>query len=159
MFDVSWTDPTRETVGERKNRKESRHNQGNDLEKISSSRGSNSNGYHSQNRPSLLTLFGVNGSISNNKKGLKRSGSHSRLSTSRSEEKVSKASRRISSYTVDSASSEPELLSRISVPPTNFFAIDPFLCPTEIYHLNAEQSCSASDGEGKQNLKYCDSTD
>ncbi|KAL2074556.1 hypothetical protein VTL71DRAFT_8334 [Oculimacula yallundae] len=64
MFDVSWTDPTRETVGARKNRKQqeavngtSRKTPG--LSRVSSVRSSNSSGStFGQKKPSLLSMFG-----------------------------------------------------------------------------------------------------
>lgn len=119
MFDVSWTDPTRETVGQRKHRKESKDHHTNEAQQVRYEKGSESNGSFSQNRPSLLNLFG-----GTSKTNIVRSGSHSKLSTLRNDEKQARASRRISSYTISSILSE-HISSTSSCPPTNFFAMGP----------------------------------
>jgi len=126
MFDVSWTDPSHETVGERRSRKESRDQNCNDLKKVnSSSQSSTSNGSHPQNRPSFFGLFGTLGPISNVKKGLRRSGSQSKIPSTQVE-KNEKAKYRVSSYTMQTSISDPE--SAINAPAlTNFFDIKPFL--------------------------------
>ena len=88
MFDVSWTDPTRETVGQRKNRKKQ--------ESDGLSRGSSLKSFRSSDsipaptRPSVLNLF--NGS---KKESLHRTGSQSKQSSL-----PSKSARRLSGYTV-----------------------------------------------------------
>ena len=121
MFDISWTDPTRETVGQRKNRKEQQANGISRGTSIRSSRSSKSS--QSQAKPALLSLFG-----GSKKGGLRRSGSHSKLSVLRNEQGT-KASRRISSYTVASGTSKseppgPAITTRIPV--NGFFAGPPY---------------------------------
>ncbi|CAG8959218.1 hypothetical protein HYFRA_00012576 [Hymenoscyphus fraxineus] len=99
MFDVHYTDPSRETVGQRKIRKESKTSE---ISRGSSIRSSNSSeSSQSHTRPALLSLFGGGSS----KRGaLTRTGSQSKLSALKNGD-ASKASRRISSYTVASDSS------------------------------------------------------
>jgi hypothetical protein len=99
MFDIHFADPTRETVGQRKSRKE---NKASGLSRGSSLRSSkSSDSAVGHVKPNLLNLFGS----SHTKKGdLTRDGSHSKLSVLRTGE-ASKSSRRISSYTVASESS------------------------------------------------------
>ena len=131
MFDVSWTDPTRETVGQRKNRKDY---QANGLSRVSSIRSSNSNETsQSQIRPSLLNLF-RSGSASS-KQTIPRSGTQPKLSGLRAEESV-KASRRVSNYTV--ASNSPRLES----PPTSRTPSHDFF-NDGLYHSDAEQSSAS----------------
>lgn len=96
MFDVSWTDPARETVGQRKHRKEQDANAATRAPSIRSSQSARSS--KSQSRSSLFSFFG-----SNRKDGLTRTGSHSKIIHLKHEDN-DKASRRMSSYTV---SSEP----------------------------------------------------
>jgi hypothetical protein len=114
MFDVSWTDPGQETVGQRKNRKDQQSNgisRGSSVRSNGSSesraskaskvsKGSDSTPF--QSRPSLFSLF------AGNKKGvLSRSGSQSRLSALANDKNV-KASRRISSYNTPSVPTSPQ---------------------------------------------------
>ena len=100
MFDVSWTDPSRETVGQRKNRKDQESNGISRASSVRSSRSSDST--PAPIRPSLFNLF--NGS---KKESLHRSGSQSKLSSFRGDH-PSKPARRLSSYTVSSQSSQQE---------------------------------------------------
>jgi hypothetical protein len=134
MFDVSWTDPTRETVGQRKHRKESKDHHADAKQQIRPEKGSDASGSSSQNRPSFLNLFGGTG-----KTNMVRSGSHSKLSTLRNDEKQLRASRRISSYTISSVMSE-QIPPTSSCPPTNFFAMVPPRSETG--------QLSGSDGDG-----------
>lgn len=98
MFDVSWTDPARETVGERRNRKEQnggsvRKQSG--LSRRSSVRSSRSS--ESVTRTSLLNLFGPS-----RKTTLDRARSQSKLHPEDATD------RRASSYTTESESSVHE---------------------------------------------------
>ncbi len=61
MFDVSWSDPTRETVGQRRHRKEHDANAATPAASTRTSASSDSS--KSKRRPSILTLF--NGSRKN----------------------------------------------------------------------------------------------
>jgi hypothetical protein len=102
MFDVSWVDPKRETVGQRKNRKEqssivSRRSS------IHSSRSGSTESPSTKSKPSLLNLFG-----SVKTPSLDRTGSHPKLSGLRAQD-ATKASRRTSSYTVTSDTSSQEI--------------------------------------------------
>jgi len=107
MFDVSWTDPTRETVGQRKSRKDQHANSLRQTPSIRSSRSTNSSQVVAKS--SLLNLF------TGGKKGdLTRTGSQPKLSALRPESSKSKASRRVSSYTVASDSSSHD----VSIPTT-----------------------------------------
>jgi hypothetical protein len=99
MFDTHFADPTRETVGQRKSRKES----ASELSRGSSLRSSeSSNSAKSHPKPSLLNLFS---SGHKQKSSLTRNSSQSKLAALRIGE-ASKTSRRISSYT---AGSEPSI--------------------------------------------------
>lgn len=103
MFDVAWAEPV-ETVGQRKSRKDKQSNRLSQASSVLTSKSSDSSSSPSQSqaRPSLFGLF-------NHKKGaLQRSGSSSKLSTIRNES-TSKASKRISTYTTASDSSNQEL--------------------------------------------------
>ncbi|KAF8853647.1 hypothetical protein BDZ45DRAFT_598261 [Acephala macrosclerotiorum] len=122
MFDVSWTDPAREIVGERRNRKgqngESVHKQS--LSRKSSTRSSRS---AESTKPSLLNLFGQS-----RKPALERAVSKSKLAPGDFDRTVSKYpeennDHRLSTYTVESESSAHELpgTSRIRTPPNQFF--------------------------------------
>lgn len=147
MFDVAWTDPSRETVGERRARKESKEQNADDLRKVcSSSRSFTSNGSHSQNRPSLFALFGAVGTINHGKKGLRRSGSHSKLFTTLPDDRHENSKHRISSYTIQTSISEPESTTN-TTSLTNFFDVKPFL---ERHDPDAQEETqsAASDGEG-----------
>jgi hypothetical protein len=114
MFDVSWTDPSQESVGQRKTRKDQHSNgisRGSSVRSTGSSesraskaskvsRGSDSTPI--QSRPSLFSLF------AGNKKGaLTRNGSQSRPSIL-ANDKIVKASRRISSYNAPSEPTSPQ---------------------------------------------------
>jgi len=121
MFDISWTDPTRETVGQRNNRKEQQANGVSRGTSIRSSQSSESS--QTQAKPALFSLFG-----GGKKGGLRRSGSHSKLSALRHEQS-NKASRRISSYTVTSETSTygpPEPVTTTRIPVNGFFAGPPY---------------------------------
>ncbi|TVY32649.1 hypothetical protein LSUB1_G007787 [Lachnellula subtilissima] len=135
MFDISWTDPTRETVGQRKNRKEQ---EANGLSRGTSIRSSQSSeSAQSQAKPALFSLFG-----GSRKGGLRRSGSHSKLSALRTEQSI-KASRRISSYTVASETSRSELPGQAittRIPVNGFFAGPP-------YNADGPQSSSSEAAE------------
>ncbi|KAF4626591.1 hypothetical protein G7Y89_g11567 [Cudoniella acicularis] len=119
MFDISWTDPKRETVGQRKSRKE-QHNSGQNVGQNNGQSSGPDGGQASGNtgvsrgssvrssgstqtspdhtRLTLLSLLG------GRKGGLARRGSHSKPSALKNDE-ATKASRRVSSYTVASDSS------------------------------------------------------
>ena len=109
MFDVSWVDTTRETVGQRKNRKEqsSKSQSSRSISRRSSIHSSTSGSTASPSttkaRPSLLNLFG-----SVKTPPLPQIGPNPKTSSLRAEE-VAKASRRISSYTVTSDTSSQGL--------------------------------------------------
>jgi hypothetical protein len=99
MFDVSWVDPTRETVGQRKTRKEhptsvSRRTSIHSSKSLETS--------PNKAKPSLLNLFG-----GVKTPPLKRTGSHPKLSALRVQDET-KSPRRISSYTVASDTSTQE---------------------------------------------------
>lgn len=149
MFDVSWTDPTRETVGQRKNRKDQQTNR---LSRGSSVRSSNSSGSQSQsqsqNRPSLLNLFGS--SSHSTKKGLKRTESHPKLPTQPAEDQSTKTSRRISSFTVATITTDigQEFSPASRVQSNDFFPEE----AEERYPSDHEHS-SASDGDSKTSLQ------
>lgn len=136
MFDVSWVDPARETVGQRKNRKEQQYN---GQSKGSSTRTSFYSDYPGtpQQWPSMFTLS------NSHKKGLRRSGSHSKLSALRTEQSA-KSSRRMSSYTITSDSSTQEIPPRISTM-TPRISINKFVGAGSSYNINMGHS-SPSDG-------------
>jgi hypothetical protein len=130
MFDVDWVDPSRETVGQRKSRKEQ---QANGLSRGSSIRSSRSSDSTSnQPRPSLLGLF------SSNKKPTTRSSSTSKLALIGSESNF-KPSKRMSTYTVTSSVSNQEgpkttaVADRAPVNAHDFFAGPP-------YHAGSDRS-------------------
>lgn len=148
MFDVSWTDPAHETVGQRKSRKEQKEN---GISRGSSVRSSQSNEsiQQPQNRPSLMNVFGSSG---NKKRSIQRVGSQSRLSALPNEE-ISKPSRRVSSYTVASDSSGQDFAPVSRVPSNSFFT-------GGVYSSDAEQS---NVSEGTQvhlflHLEYTDNS-
>lgn len=102
MFDVSWTDPARETVGERRNRKEqnggsTRKQSG--ISRRSSMRSSNSS--ETAGKPSLLKIL----SPSTGKKVLDRAGLQQKYHLEDAND------RRLSSYTTGSETSGLELSS------------------------------------------------
>jgi len=120
MFDVSWNDPSRETVGQRKTRKDKKSN---GVSRGSSVRSSESSGSRASkaskasdattahSKPSLFGFFG-----GTKKPPVARSGSQSRLSAlnTNTEQNV-KASRRISSYIPPEPSSpQPTTTTRIT---------------------------------------------
>ncbi|KAH8784454.1 hypothetical protein BGZ57DRAFT_818917 [Hyaloscypha finlandica] len=125
MFDVSWVDPTRETVGQRKNRKEhsistrsvSRRSS------IHSSGSGSTESPSTKTKTSLLNLFG-----SVKTPSLSRTGSHPKISSLRAQD-ASKAPRRISSYTVTSDTSTQEFSDPTTNPrfPANGFFNGPYL--------------------------------
>lgn len=125
MFDVSWVDPTRETVGQRKNRKEhsistrsvSRRSS------IHSSGSGSTESPSTKTKTSLLNLFG-----SVKTPSLSRTGSHPKISSLRAQD-ASRASRRISSYTVTSDTSAQEFSDSTTNPrfPANGFFNGPYL--------------------------------
>jgi hypothetical protein len=123
MFDVSWTDPTRETVGQRKSRKDQHANSLRQTPSIRSSRSTDSS--QAVAKPSLLNLF------TGGKKGdLIRTGSQPKLSALRPESSKSKASRRASSYTVSSDHSSHEVsiptTTTTRIPANNLFTGNPY---------------------------------
>lgn len=129
MFDVHYTDPSRETVGQRKIRKESKAS---GISRGSSIRSSNSSdSSQSHNRPALLSLFGGS---SSKRIGLTRTGSQSKLSALKGPD-ASKTSRRISSYTVASDSSvrdfEPSTSKEASKGPFPFDQDTDLSCASE----------------------------
>ncbi|KAG4429533.1 hypothetical protein IFR05_014982 [Cadophora sp. M221] len=126
MFDVSWTDPARETVGQRKTRKEQEAVNGTSrkipgLSRGSSLRSSNSSGStFGQKKPSFLNLFG-----SGRKEGPSRVGYRTQTPVSTIEEPVS-SSQRLSDYTADSDSSGQELPETTTrIPKNGFFGRSP----------------------------------
>ncbi|CZR67390.1 uncharacterized protein PAC_17289 [Phialocephala subalpina] len=120
MFDVSWTDPAKETVGERRTRKKqnggSVRKQG--LSRRSSMRSSRS---AESSKPSLLNLFGQS------RKPLERGVSQSKLASENfaSTSKLPEESKnqRLSTYTTGSESSAHELpgTSTTRIPENEFF--------------------------------------
>lgn len=99
MFDVAWTEPV-ETVGQRKTRKVKKPNNLSQGSSITTSKSSEASP-PSQARPSLLGIF-------NHKKGaLQRSGSSSKQTTTRSDH-ATKVSKRASTNTTASDSSNQE---------------------------------------------------
>jgi hypothetical protein len=134
MFDVAWTEPV-ETVGERKTRKDKKANRSSQGSSILSSKSGETSASPSQTRPSLLGIF-------NNKKGaLQRSGSSSKLTTVRSETTL-KASKRISSYTTASDSSNHDSSSA-----KTSMRIPPHSCSEDGRQSNADTDVSSpSDG-------------
>lgn len=127
MFDVSWNDPTRETVGERKNRKDQQANEisrGSSVrstgsgtsrasERSKASRGGDDIAAHS--KPSLFGFFG-----SNKKLALGRDGLHSRTSALTPYSNF-KASRKMSSY-VPSEPPSPQTSTMARLPEHGEFA-------------------------------------
>ncbi|KAH7360390.1 hypothetical protein BKA65DRAFT_183757 [Rhexocercosporidium sp. MPI-PUGE-AT-0058] len=123
MFDVSWTDPARETVGQRKFRKEQEAGNGTSrktpgLSRGSSLRSSNSSGLtFGQKKPSLLNLFSSNDAS--------RVGYRTQTPAPKTEYPISN-SQRLSSYTADSDSSSRELPATTTrVPKNGFFGRSP----------------------------------
>ena len=124
MFDVSWVDPTRETVGQRKNRKEQSGTRSISRSSIHSSGSTSTDSPSTKSKPSLLNLFG-----SVKTPTLNRIGSQPKLSSLRAQD-ATKASRRISSYTASSDTSTQEFSDPTSNStrfPVNGFFNGPYL--------------------------------
>jgi hypothetical protein len=123
MFDVDWVDPTRETVGQRKSRKDQQSNGFSRSSSIRSSRSSDS--ISNQQKPSLLRLF------SSKKPDTGRAASNSKLAV-QGNESNHKSSKRMSTYTVTSDTSIQEMpkltvaASRRSANANDFFAGPPY---------------------------------
>lgn len=126
MFDVSWTDPARETVGQRKTRKEqeaangtSRQTPG--LSQGTSLRSSSSAGStFGQKKPSILNLFG-----SSRKDTPSRVGYRTQTPVPTTGQPTS-SSKRLSNYTVDSDSSGQETPGTTTrIPRNGFFGRSP----------------------------------
>jgi len=94
MFDVSWSDPRRETVGQRKNKKNLQSSALSRRSSIHSTRSSEASSLHTQ--PTLLNGFG------GKKQTLSRTRSHSKLVSSPPEDAL-EASTRTSSNTEGSS--------------------------------------------------------
>jgi len=140
MFDVSWVDPTRETVGQRKNRKENSSTARSiSRSSIHSSGSASTDSPSTKSKPSILNLFGSVKSPT-----LSRAGSHPKLSGLRTQD-ATKASRRISSYTVTSDTSTHEFPDPATTStrfPANGFFNGPYLSddqstPSEGKNLHA----------------------
>ncbi|KAE9379610.1 hypothetical protein N431DRAFT_398005 [Stipitochalara longipes BDJ] len=119
MFDVSWVDPTRETVGQRKNRKEqSSGTRSISRSSIHSSGSASTDSPSTKAKPSLLNLFG---SVKTSSPG------HPKISSLRTQDAI-KASRRTSSYTSNSDISTQEFsdLTTTRFPANGFFNV-PYL--------------------------------
>lgn len=104
MFDVSWTDPARETVGERRNRKEQNggpSRKQNVISRKSSMRSSKSSS-ETAGKPSLLNIFSPGPS---KKANVERTALPSKLNQEDAND------RRTSSYTTGSETSGNELSS------------------------------------------------
>ena len=100
MFDVDWIDPGRETVGQRRNRKDQEANGLSRASSIRSSRSSDST--PGQPQPPLFGFFG-----SKKKSLLKRAASNSKLPAQGTEQNNT-ASRELSTYTAVSEFSVAE---------------------------------------------------
>lgn len=126
MFDVSWTDPTRETVGQRKTRKEQVANgtsgKSPALSRVSSFRSSNSSGStFGHHKSSLLNVFGTS-----RKEAASRFGHQTEAQTTQTSAAGEPQSRRLSSFTASSDSSGQETPGTIiRIPSTGFFAGSP----------------------------------
>lgn len=105
MFDVSWTDPTRETVGQRKHRKDQTSTRGSSPS-IRSSKSSDSN--HSV-KHSIFGFFGTNKKISVSTATAAVISPTSPKSPAFRTEQSSQVSRRMSSYTSTSDTSTQEV--------------------------------------------------
>ncbi|PBP16438.1 hypothetical protein BUE80_DR012720 [Diplocarpon rosae] len=141
MFDVSWTDPDRETVGQRKIRKEQEIAHGTDgksqgLSRRSSIRSSESSGSNFNQKPSLLNLFG-----SSRKDGGSRIGHRSKLPSVPATDPAY-ASKRLSSFTGDTDYSGTGLpLVTARIPQSGFFVGSPYYSEAE---LSARSDASES---------------
>jgi hypothetical protein len=98
MFDVAWTEPV-ETVGQRKTRKDKKSNRISQGSSVLTDKSSDASSSPTQTRPSILGIF-------NHSKKSDRSGSNSKLSVRG--ETATKVSKRISTYTTASDSSNQE---------------------------------------------------
>ena len=131
MFDVSWTDPTRETVGQRKARKEQQSTdrlsrKSSTVSKKSSLRSSNSSGpVFVQHKPSFLGVFG-----SGRKESASRTGYYAKDSIQTPPAKAPRF-RRLSSFTAISDSSGQELPGIITQNPSAGFFAGTQLCCSE----------------------------
>ncbi|KAK0109916.1 hypothetical protein ONS95_002587 [Cadophora gregata] len=126
MFDVSWTDPARETVGQRKSRKEQEATNGTSrntpgLSRGSSFRSSNSSSStFAHGKPSLLNFFG-----SSRKGAPSRAGYRTPTPAPLVEEPLDN-SQRHSNFTVDSDSSGHEVPGTTTrIPKNGFFGRSP----------------------------------
>ncbi|APA10294.1 hypothetical protein sscle_06g050640 [Sclerotinia sclerotiorum 1980 UF-70] len=123
MFDVSWTDPTRETVGQRKHRKDQASTRGSSP----SIRSSNSSDSAKSIKHSIFGFFG-----SGNKKISAPAAVTSPKSPAFRTEQSSKVSRRMSSYTSTSETSTQEVRETTTttitrIPVNGFFsAVQPY---------------------------------
>jgi len=154
MFDVSWTDPARETVGQRKTRKEQEVANGTsrktpDLSRRSSIRSSNSSGStFGHKRPSLFNIFG-----STRKDTPSRVGYRTQTPTQSVAEPVNN-SRRLSSYTADSDSSGHELPGMTTRFPKNgFFGRSP------LYYSEGELSAPSEGARPRFQVKNATDVD
>ncbi|KAJ8065324.1 hypothetical protein OCU04_006014 [Sclerotinia nivalis] len=121
MFDVSWTDPTRETVGQRKHRKDQTSTRGSSP----SIRSSNSSDSSKSIKHSIFGFFG-----SGNKKISAPAAVTSPKSPEFRTEQSSKVSRRMSSYTSTSETSTQEVRETTTttitrIPVNGFFSTVP----------------------------------
>ncbi|CZT50540.1 uncharacterized protein RSE6_11547 [Rhynchosporium secalis] len=130
MFDVSWTDPARETVGQRNNRKEQEAVKGNGARKKTSGlarapsiRSSNSSGsVFGQKTSSLLKIFS---SSSSRKDVTSRAGYHTQTPASTIEE-LPKNTQRLSICTSGSDSSGHAIPGKTTrIPKNGFFGRSP----------------------------------
>ncbi len=124
MFDVSWTDPTRETVGQRKTRKEQEVANGTSrkspaLSRRSSVRSSNSSGStFGHHKPSLLNFFS-----GSRKETVSRFGYQAESQTAQASDAGEPQSRRLSSFISSSEFSGQDLPGTTTrIPSTGFFA-------------------------------------
>lgn len=133
MFDVSWSDPERETVAQRRSRKEqqaaatSAQSSSSSVRSSESSK-SNESTHQSTTRVSLLTfLNGNRKDKKNTKDSILRSTSSSRLATARpiSIKDESHASRRYSSYTEQIGPVEEDPTTPRAVDDNAFFMTTP----------------------------------
>lgn len=93
MFDISWTDPKRETVGERKNRKVQQNSGNNGLSRTPSARSAESPEPQVQHsRPGVFSRLG------GKKANLNGAASSTKLSALRNDDSI-KTARRVASYT------------------------------------------------------------
>ena len=124
MFDVSWSDQTQETVGQRKTRKDQRSkgiSRGSSVKSSGSSASQGSKGSKSSDSTgnSKVSLFGF--FASNQKSALSRNDSQSRASALNPGTNA-KTSRRISSY-ISSESSSPPTYKTLSIPENDDFTL------------------------------------